>query len=1183
MANKGQRLNPFEHALIRPDTYIGSINNVEKEVWIYNTETKLMEMKTIQYNPGLYNIIREIGSNCIDNKWRSERTESTPMTKIKVDVSDDGTITFWNDGYSIPIELTDYTYTDHRTNKKIIERMYPAEMFFGDMLAGTNFDSDNCDEHKTSGKNGMGSKATNVFSVRFEVEHTSPENRKKFVQVYEDNATKRTKPEITSFKGKNGYTKISFLPDYERFAYPSKDNAGIDDVLKDIIRTYVIEMAMVTGLPVWYNEEKYVIQNVEKYARLFYPDKKQYKSILFTNAAGDECLLMERDYAEDGDIFSVGFVNGIRTDKGIHVQSWKNSIVGPLVKAYNAIKPKGGKNAVKLKTSAKLMSCYLSLFIRCEINKPTWDTQTKDVLNGRKDENGEKTTNIVVSKPNAAEIQAIMKWGFVNEMTEKLSLQHNVTLLQKEKITKKGDVIDPKYNPANNWKKEPKNCTIWFTEGDSAKALALAIIAHLPGGRDTNGVYALRGKTLNVSAHTREKIASNHEISMVQQIIGLDPSLDYTKIENQAKLNYWNVNFFTDADDDGIHIQSLLLNLFYTRFPSLWKLEGFKIQADSTYFAKIYKTTTAKEHFKVFYTMGDMIQWEKTKNTSGERIKLYKGLGSHESREAPELANNRKTITFIHLNNKDCKDAETMELAFGKGKGIENKRKEWMLGNGSENDCNFFSVPKFKYQGPITLSEHLNTKLLSFSRATLERAIPSIFDGKKQSQRKIFHTLRRLKLQNEKKVFQLSGAVADITAYEHGDSSLNGAIIKMATGYVGSNNIPLLQNKGMFGTRLDGGKDAAAPRYIFTCLDPITKSIFNKLDEPLLDYITEGADVLEPRFFVPIIPMVLVNGANGIATGFSTKVPQFNPIDLVKWIKSWINKKKTPKLVPWWRGFTGNVTRTTGKDGSEVITTEGIMKQELAPRSMKPTGWYTIEELPIGLWTNDFKDMCMNLTSTFKKVVRGKEVSQPAILKEVKDYSTENTVSFRIKPTKDFIPDIDTPKNPFSCLRSTMKISNMYLLNEQGYPIRFDTPEDIMEYFCTFRLGYYDKRKEKLLQTYRAELKQAKNKLLFVRYVVNKKLDMHQPDDKLEEAMLALKLEKIDNSFNYLLSMQMRSMTQNKMNELKKEYDKLKTEIETLKAKNNTDLWLEDLDKFEIEYKKFLSTRVEEAKKKKVK
>merc|ERR1712088_50520 len=178
-----------------------------------------------------------------------------------------------------------------------------------------------------------------------------------------------------------------------------------------------------------------------------------------------------------------------------------------------------------------------------------------------------------------------------------------------------------------------------------------------------------------------------------------------------------------------------------------------------------------------------------------------------------------------------------------------------------------------------------NKELVLFSNCDNERSIPSLVDGFKPGQRKVMFTCLKRNDKKEVKVAQLAGSVGEMSAYHHGEMSLMGTIIGLAQNFVGSNNINLLQPIGQFGTRLAGGKDSASPRYIFTQMSPLARLIFNANDEPLLNFLNEDNQRIEPYWYLPIIPMVLVNGAEGIGTGWSSKVPNYDPREIINNLK----------------------------------------------------------------------------------------------------------------------------------------------------------------------------------------------------------------------------------------------------------------------------------------------------------
>lgn len=197
----------------------------------------------------------------------------------------------------------------------------------------------------------------------------------------------------------------------------------------------------------------------------------------------------------------------------------------------------------------------------------------------------------------------------------------------------------------------------------------------------------------------------------------------------------------------------------------------------------------------------------------------------------------------------------------------------------------------------------------------------------------------------EIKVGQLVGSVMEKAAYHHGDTSLSMTIVNMAQNYVGSNNINLLEPRGQFGTRVQGGKDSASPRYIFTKMSPLTRLLFHPHDDPLLKHEYDDNIKIEPQWYIPIIPMVLVNGAEGIGTGWMTKIPNYNPRDLVKNLRRMLDGEETKELVPWYKNFRGTIEYFGG--GRYVISGElAIMDDDKIE----------ISELPVGTWTQNYKE-----------------------------------------------------------------------------------------------------------------------------------------------------------------------------------------------------------------------------------
>ena len=272
------------------------------------------------------------------------------------------------------------------------------------------------------------------------------------------------------------------------------------------------------------------------------------------------------------------------------------------------------------------------------------------------------------------------------------------------------------------------------------------------------------------------------------------------------------------------------------------------------------------------------------------------------TKEFKEYFQEKNFVTFEY--NTDSSDA--IDKVFNKKRADD--RKDWL----GQYDGNVYLDTRKKR---VLYQEFIDKEMIHFSKYDNDRAIPNVMDGLKMSLRKILYSVFKRNLTKEVKVAQLSGYVSEHSGYHHGEASLNGAIVGMAQTFVGSNNINLLRPNGQFGTRLQGGKDSASERYVFTQMETITRAIFKPEDDAILDYRDDDGQMVEPVYYVPIIPMILVNGTKGIGTGFSTDVLSYNPVDIInRFTERLMLKGKDDgfvwkELEPYYRGFNGLVTK----------------------------------------------------------------------------------------------------------------------------------------------------------------------------------------------------------------------------------------------------------------------------------
>lgn len=664
---------------------------------------------------------------------------------------------------------------------------------------------------------------------------------------------------------------------------------------------------------------------------------------------------------------------------------------------------------------------------------------------------------------------------------------------------------------------------------NSAKGLALNGITSA-GGCNKWGVFPLRGKFINIRTATAAQLIKNEEIIAINRILGLKVGL--TDIKN---LRYGKIMIMTDSDVDGYHIKGLLINYFTYNWPELVE-KGF-LECMITPLVKVFK---GKKLLNQFYNLNDYKKWVESTKPVGVREKYYKGLGTSTSVEAKEyfadLTSNKKKYNF-----KTETDMPIIDRTFNKDQSDE--RKEWItmyLKNPKEVDYT---------KKEIQVDYFINRELVQFSVYDNVRSIPNIMDGFKPSQRKILFGCLKKKLfiktdgSGEIKVAQLSGYISEQTAYHHGEVSLQGTIVGMAQDFVGSNNLNLLEPIGNFGSRLEGGKDAASARYIYTALKPEVKIIFNETDNMLLNYIEEEGLKIEPDFYVPIIPMILLNGSTGIGTGWSTNIPCFKLEDIVHNIKLLMKDEDAilKEMNPYYRGFKGQIIKESTNCWKSIGVIEYINKNTVE-----------ITELPVGMWKEDFKeflDKLLDSGSIKSVIVNDNDAKKNA-----------NDVCYQIKLNEN-IEKSDLPGLiDFFKLEKNINATNMVAFDENKEIQKYGSVDDILWTFYKYRLKFYKTRYSFLEETLETEIKKIDEKLRFVLLVIEDKIVVFKKKkSEITEELTRFKFEEQE----HLLSMPLYKFTKEEVEALKKQLADLKEELKVLKSKTEKNLWLTDLQKLE--------------------
>ncbi|AQK73831.1 DNA topoisomerase 2 [Zea mays] len=806
---------------------------------------------------------------------------------------------------------------------------------------------------------------------------------------------------------------------------------------------------------------------------------------------------------------------------------------------------------------------HLWVFVNALIDNPAFDSQTKETLTTRQGSFGSKcelSSDFLKKVEKSGVIENVLSWADF-----KLSKE-----LKKTDGSKKSRISGiPKLEDANEaGGKDSDKCTLILTEGDSAKALAMSGIAVV--GRDYYGVFPLRGKLLNVREANHKQIMDNAEIQHIKQILGLQHGKQY---ESTKGLRYGHLMIMTDQDHDGSHIKGLLINFIHSFWPSLLKVPSFLVE----FITPIIKATRGQTT-KSFYTMPEYEEWRKNLGASASSwtIKYYKGLGTSTAKEGrkyfEDIIDHKKDFVWV-----DDQDGNHIELAFSKKRIAD--RKQWLTNfqPGTYID---------QREKQVKYSDFINKELILFSMADLQRSIPSMVDGLKPGQRKILFCSFKRNFVKEAKVAQFSGYVSEHSAYHHGEQSLASTIIGMAQNFVGSNNINLMSPNGQFGTRAQGGKDAASPRYIFTKLSNITRSIFPKDDDILLNYLNEDGQSIEPTWYMPILPMVLVNGSEGIGTGWSTYIPNYNPRDIVANVRRLLNEESTVPMHPWYRGFKGSIEKTVNtKVAGSTYTVTGIIE-------VVDNTTLRITELPIRRWTQDYKDFLESLAPD------PKNKDKVTFIEDVTSQGDNEDVYIQLKLSE---ANVNVAKEEGLVkkfkLTTTIGTTNMHLFDSDGKIRKYDTPEQILEEFFQLRLEFYCKRKEALLKNIKLDLKKLENKVRFIRCVVDneiivnnrkradlflelrhKNFDPFPKKKKKAEPTAVGAIEEEENEespetaagvdpsdYEYLLSMSIGTLTLEKIQELNAEKQKLVDDVVELMNTSPKSLWLKDLDAFEKE------------------
>lgn len=1173
-----------EHALARPEAYVGSLEPSTFSTYLVksteNIDAPQFVWEELTLTKALFTVVNEIIANAVDHHKNGAK-----QIHIEYDVVY-GDITIKDDGGGIPVDRWDVSngkiiLEDHLRGVPLEEMPWIPTVLFSQDKSGSKF---NDQEERTgvTGRFGYGAKASNVYCKRFQVETVDPMVQRKFVQTWYDNLGRTDEPRITKSKLKRGYTEIRFLPDYERFF----GSPGLTPVLSNVIERWLLTRAFdVTActsktLAVYWNGKRLQAKNFKEFVgALVGSDRTVAYDEVINEKTGSSIALavIINEPDEEGTVINnlllsnLGIVNGLPCSDGT-LMNYLTQNISQILKIASK------QQDIKVKPSF-VKKMYTIVMVATLVN-PTYTNVIKDRLTLPPSKFGvEWNPSPVFSKKVAS---PLIVAALLNEL--KVKDTKALLSLNTAKKNRNGSVVVPKYEGANNAGRKGARCVLILTEGDSAKTLAVAGLSVV--GRDNYGVFPLRGKLKNVRGMNPKALSENEEISALMKILGLRYGDVSQKVSD---LRYQDLVVFADQDYDGAHIFSLVYNWIHYHYKHLLQQMPNFVKRFVSPIMKIWpKGDTKETHARYFFSLPDVEVWQQTdpvkNNIQEHNVRYYKGLGTSTTSEAKYYFSNIHEQVIDICYTGPSTD-EKIELLFGKR---AEDRKNWLISTYDAKSALDYTQPQLDFDN------FADKEYTHFCMASNVRTIPSVIDGLKPGQRKVMHVfLQNSKLRKDIKVSEVAGIVSTEAKYHHGSVSLENTIIGMAQNYIGSNNINYLIPQGQYGSRLTSDGHASA-RYLFTRLNPITRLLFRKEDDAVLKYETDEGCVLEPEHFVPVIPILLVNGANGIGVGWSCEHPSGNPIALIDALSSWLKKVETSQsrvssddhsddrsddhsddplensnviteaflsraefnatMIPYYEGFEGTVLMDPNGDAAYVRGSWDTNNNE----DINEVNLH-ITELPPQRWLNPY----------IQKWQQQAADSQSPLVTGFSSLSSESKVDINIKlDMTRFTTTVDNVEKYFK-LSEKISLNNKNAFNQSKKLVKYETPHDVLMEYIPIRIAMYRARKEDMLKKISQDSIKLRNKCRFVTEVVQ---EVIIPSKCPKIGLVSLLSKRgydqlcadgsVNNSlpnYDYLLNMKIVSFTLDLVNKLQAKYQDRLNEIEVFSKKSLVILWLEDL------------------------
>lgn len=1201
-----------DHILDIPDTYVGSTDLKMKKEWIYDFETKQMKQVEMDLPEAVKRVTLEIISNAGDHSYFAV-TEGVNPGKIDFSWDDEGYLCVKNGGPAFPVE-------PHNTSTPT-DLVYVPSIVFSEPLTSSNYDTSK--DRIGCGRNGYGSKLTNSFSTHFVVQigdsgrtddSGNPVSGQEYVGEWKDNmktlvrassspgfrySTSQSKWIHITSGAYNGpsYVQVSWKLDFQRMNM--KKGSYTEDEL-GLFTRYMLEFSLTCGVPVSINGVDYDYRSIRKFAGLFYhedilktaisqfcvskeiPFPKKY-DVLRKESAKEEFIansgfipesqILLIDTPDDGQSFT--YVNGLVTSEGgVHLEKLQKELFTPIAKAVS------DKHKGTTKLSAKDVKPHVTVFLVCRLRNTKYNSQSKTKL--------ENPVPMITFPDTTMKSMLSNDWALSERLQGQLSVK-SCKDLNKSDGKKSARVKIPGLEDANLAGTGKSHlCDLTVVEGDSALLYPkYRIDNHGSDGKDLFGIYPLRGKFMNVLTHDAAKVAINMVFGALKGALGLKQEMDYTSDANFKTLRYGSLTIMTDADSDGAHIMGLLILLFYVYWPSLYE-RGF-IRVLDTPVVRVYRPDGNIK----FYSERAFNEWFKNHpKTPSKSIKYCKGLSNSTPKDVEEDMADAPT----RILDLDDKGKELIRRAFDKT--LSDERKIWIQEWREIRDKIIPNVPKSIIEHrPV--SDIMGISFPPYMIDNLFRSIPSYFDGLKKSQRQIlyyglhlFNYGKTYDPGDEKgnKLIEFSAAVIGYSKYHHGDS-LPETTIKMTQDYCGSNNLPIFKPLGLYGTR-DGkvkksgkitgsGTDHGAPRYLALAASWWMQYAFDKTMISLVPRREVDGELAEPLWIPCDIPLGIINGALGVATGWSSYIPPHHPIAVIDWILARLaGKKRIEPLVPYFRGYRGNIE----------MKIKVPKKGTIIPEANIETSSLSTEE----------EEDTQEIEETIPDFYKGRGFITQGNFEIIKEYSASGTMDVKITEipisvcTKAYLEFIDSlidegrardKRNTVNNARQTLCIevynlssnlathtglklecgyplSNMVMLDNDGIPIHFESVESMLAKYVVQMREMYRVYQIHVIKTMEENLVDIRMKMKIIKCYLEKKLVIiDRSDDNITDQLTKLELDK---KIFHELKLSKLSETQIKL--LKQKLDEMEKELEIFRSKTPEILWTERLTKLKSEF-----------------